>query len=166
MAHPPAAAAAYVRACREASRQGGKASGKLISQRQALIQWALSEGLSFATFSVEGLQLIPPPGAEHTAYHCRLTNTVIKITHDGSFGWSAESEGKRATPLEYLDRLAWQNLLFSDEISIVAVVGEERVMRVVTRQPYIFEALDSPDITLEEIDQFFQERNFRKIALN
>ena len=88
------------------------------------------------------------------------------MTHPGSFGWSSAGEGLKATPLEYLDRLAWQNLLFSDEIKIIAIVGEKRVLQMVTSQPYIFEPYDSPDITLEEIDHFFEVRHFDKISVN
>ena len=117
------------------------------------------------SFSTEGLRYIRP-GAEHTVYHDPSENRVIKLTHAGSFGWSVRAEGERAAPLEYLDRLKWQNHLFRDKILIVAIVGEAKIMRVVTSQPYIFEELDAPDITLEEIDNFFEERRFQKILLN
>jgi hypothetical protein len=70
---------------------------------------AVSEGLHPDSFSVDGLQIILPVGPEHTVYHSPATNTVMKITHAGSFGWSTRGEAERATPLEYLDRLARQN---------------------------------------------------------
>jgi hypothetical protein len=114
---------------------------------------------------VDGLERIKP-GAEHDVYYDRQADRVIKLTHPGSFGWSTVREGFRATPLEYLDRLSWQNHVFKDDIRIVAVTGDEKVMRIVTSQPYIFERVESPDVTLEEIDQFFASRNFKKFSIN
>jgi hypothetical protein len=161
----PAAAAAFVRACCEASGEDRAAPGKRISQRQALIDWAVQAGLQAESFATEALEPIRP-GAEHSVFYDRQADTVIKLTHPGSFGWSTAGEGLKATPLEYLERLAWQNLLFSDDVRMVAVVGDPRILRVVTSQPYIFEDENAPDITLDEIDQFFESRHLEKVSLN
>lgn len=161
----PPAAAAYVRACCEASREGCPTTGKRISQREALIKWAIAATVRAESFDVRDLESMKA-GPEHSAFYDRVSERVIKITHPGSFGWSPVAEGLKATPLEYLDRLEWQNHLFSDEIKIVAVVGDKRVLQVVTSQPYIFELSEAPDITFEEIDQFFEIRRFTKVLLN
>ena len=163
--YSPATAAAFVRSHCEASREGRTPSGKRIPQREALIRWAIDKGVRPESFPLNALEPIRP-GAEHSVYYDRVAAKVVKITHPGSFGWSTADEGLKATPLEYLDRLAWQNRLFSDKIRIVAVVGDKRVIKVVTSQPYIFELDEAPDITLDEIDQFFESRHFKKVSLN
>ena len=71
-----------------------------------------------------------------------------------------------ATPLEYLDRLAWQNHLFSDDIRIVAVSGSSDLLQIVTSQPYIYEDENARDITFDEIDRFFESRHFSKYFLS
>jgi hypothetical protein len=161
----PAAAAAFVRTRCEASREDRTPPGKRISQREALIDWATQSGLQVETFSTEGLEPIRG-GAEHSVFYDRQADIVIKLTHAGSFGWSTKGEGIRATPLEYLDRLEWQNHVFSDDIRIVAVVGDPRILRVVMSQPYIYEDENAPDITLNEIDQFFASRHLNKVWVN
>jgi hypothetical protein len=163
--YSPAAAAAFVRSRREASGEGSTPPGKRVSQREALSDWADRRAIRFDSFSVKALEPIRP-GAEHSVYYDRSAERVVKLTHPGSFGWSPVAEGLRATPLEYLDRLEWQNHLFSDEIAIIAVVGDKKVLQVVTSQPYIFEPDEAPDITLDEIDQFFESRCFHKVTLN
>jgi hypothetical protein len=40
------------------------------------------------------------------------------------------------------------------------------LLQVVTSQPYNFEADEAPDITSDEIDEFFESRHFDKVALN
>jgi hypothetical protein len=42
-----------------------------------------------------------------------------------------------ALPLEYVDRLILQNEVFADCISFVGVAGDDRLPRIVTRQPDI-----------------------------
>jgi hypothetical protein len=91
-----------------------------------VIEWAIGAAVRAESFDVRALEAMKA-GAEHSAFYDRVSKRVIKVTHSGSFGWSPAAEGLKATPLEYLDRLEWQNYLFSDEIKIVAVVGDKRV---------------------------------------
>ena len=62
-------------------------------------------------------------------------NRVIKLTQPGTVGYSMSAEGIMARPLEYLDRRAWLNHLFSDDIRIVAASGNSNLLQVVTSQP-------------------------------
>lgn len=77
---------------------------------------------------------------------------VIKLTHAGRFGLAADAQWffdevreeaaakaylRDATPLEYLDRLIWQNTVWGDDIRLLGIIDKARGMHVVTSRPTI-----------------------------
>ncbi len=101
-------------------------------------------------------------------------NRVIKLTHAGRFGLAADAQWffdeereeagakaylRDATPLEYLDRLIWQNTVFGDDIRLLGIIDKARGMHVVTSQPDI----DGGLVTQEEICAFMAASGFARI---
>jgi hypothetical protein len=125
-----------------------------LDQRLALIAWAAQRGIrSFDLSAVEFLKA----GSEHSVYLDRPSNRVIKLTRPGKFGRSPVTEGLGGTPLQYLERLDWQNRLFMDDIRIEGVVGEITSMRTVISQPYL---LGTQNVTVEEVNRYFEVHHF------
>ncbi len=102
-------------------------------------------------------------GAEHCVFHDPVRAVAVKATHVNRFGHSAFGEGVPATLLEYLDRLAMQNLLFGDDIRIEGVAFDEGQMEIITTQPWIVAHPDAPTASQPEIDAYFAEFGFRKV---
>lgn len=104
-------------------------------------------------------------GAEHSVYHDSERRVAVKATHVNRFGHSTIAEGVPATLLEYLDRLAWQNLLFGDDIRIEGVASDEEQIEIITTQPWIVVHPDVPTATQREIDDYFEALGFAKLEL-
>ncbi|MBV9657432.1 MAG: hypothetical protein JO295_04915, partial [Verrucomicrobia bacterium] len=83
------------------------------------------------------------------------------------FGYSVFAEGRWATPLEYLNRLRWHNLIFGDSIRILGIAcDEENQIEVVTSQPWISPHEIRPRPFPEEIANYFAGFGFRRVVLN
>lgn len=161
----PESPARYLRRGTPSVRPGSKGDRKPVSQRQALIDWAtrhkrLLESNYVSSFPYFG------EGAEHRVHYDPSKALAIKITHPGGFGYSAYGEGVRATPLEYLERLHYANLLFGDEIRIVGVCGPTTVIQVITSQPWIPANALEPTATDDEIDVYFENLQFLRAEIN
>jgi hypothetical protein len=88
-------------------------------------------------------------GAEHDVRFDPATRRVIKLTQPGEFGaWGGLEE--------YLQRLAWANEFFGDDIQVEGWVhyANEAAPRVVTTQPWYRVNPDRPEPTLDEIDLY------------
>jgi len=129
----PRTALRYVRCCVRANqaRYGSRATGQL----KALERWAiLADGLlpadlldCFKSF---------PPGGEHEIFHDAKNSLAIKATHLGSAGWTLQDGGRKATFLEYLNRLAWHVYLFKVSIRLVGTITRREQVSIVTSAPY------------------------------
>ena len=134
------------------------------AQRTALIDWAKRVGKTLSFSHVEQFARVAE-GAEHSVFHDPERGVAVKATHVNRFGHSAFAEGVPATPLEYLERLALQNVLFGDDIRIAGVAFDEAQMEIVTTQPWIVVHSDVPTPALSEIDEYFGALGFRKVEL-
>jgi hypothetical protein len=119
-ADSPQSAARYVRRGSEAMQAIGICHGIRQSQIRALIKWARTRNGILESNFIERFRLVAE-GAEHVVYHDEEHGLAIKATHSNRFGHSARNEWLQATPLEYLQRLAWHNILFGDDIRVLGI---------------------------------------------
>ncbi len=156
-------AAAFLRrsVCADGASDGpdGDFSGP---ERQwaALIEWAGAAG------KILPLDFIGPEregGREHDVTMDVTTGRWIKYTKPSSSGytvsWNDQSEPymHNATPLEYLQRLLWQNEVFGDDIQLIGLWQEQpHIWRMVTSQP----GLQGERTTLELLAVAFAEAGF------
>jgi hypothetical protein len=66
---------------------------------------------------------------EHVVYHDPTNARAVKITRPALFG----------PVLEYLDRMAWVNDLFGDDLDILGVCGISLSTQIITSQKWISE---------------------------
>ena len=129
-------------------------------QWAALIEWAGSCG--------KNLPLdFPPPeregGREHDVTLDESSGRWIKYTKRSSSGytvsWNEHGEPymHNALPLDYLQRLLWQNEVFGDDIHLIGLWQEQPYQwRIVTTQP----GLQGTRATLEELSTAFVAAGF------
>lgn len=160
----PESAADFIRRSAEAVRARGESVGSQRAQRFALIEWARSIGRTLPFSHVEQFLRVSE-GAEHVVFHDPQRGVAVKATHVNRFGHSVIAEGKSASPLEYLERLALQNALFGDEICIEGVAFDEAQIEIVTTQPWIVASHQSPSPSQAEIDAYFSSLGFDKVEL-
>lgn len=129
-------------------------------QWAALIEWAGTCGkilpLAFPAPERVG-------GREHDVTLDELSGCWIKYTKRSASGytvsWSEKGEPfmHNATPLEYLQRLLWQNEAFGDDIHLVGLWQEQpHQWRIVTTQP----GLQGERATLEALAAAFTAAGF------
>ncbi len=78
-------------------------------------------------------------GVEHDLTFDSATGTVLKFTKPDRSAYAVDFElgtprMGRATPLDYLDRLALQNEIFADTLRFVGIASNTNGKRIVTRQ--------------------------------
>lgn len=134
----------------------------LEAEKRALLDWASCEGLIVPSDYIEQFLRVSD-GAEHVVYHNAEKGEAVKTTHANRFGHSPYGEGFPGTPVEYLRRLAWQNLLFGDEIKVVGVVSEEGHIEIVTSQPWLRLHRSRPRPEPDEIDRYFFSMGFVRV---
>ena len=168
----PQQAARDVRAGAGAVRAGrarlGQRIGVLAAQREALTGWASAGGLLLPLAYVDQFRFIGE-GAEHRVYYANRAGEelAVKFTLPGKFGHSPYGEGYLATPVEYLERLAWQNALSGDDILVVGVIHDgEAHLEIVTTQPWVTANAERPNPTQDEITAYFCLRGFRYTPLS
>lgn len=129
-------------------------------QWAALIEWAGACGkilpLAFLAPARQG-------GREHDVTLDESSGRWIKYTKRSASGytvsWSEKGEPfmHNATPLEYLQRLLWQNEAFGDDIRLVGLWQEQpHQWRIVTTQP----GLEGERATLEALAAAFTASGF------
>jgi hypothetical protein len=160
----PESAADFVRRSEAAMRASGEGVGSQRAQRTALIDWARGLG-KIVPFSYVEQFVRVSEGAEHVVFHDPERGRAVKATHVNRFGHSVTAEGKSASPLEYLERLALQNTLFGDDIRIEGVACDEAQMEIVTTQPWIVASHQHPSPSQTEIDAYFSNLGFCKAEL-
>jgi hypothetical protein len=134
------------------------------AERERLIEWT----------SIYGKKLEPDfliwysrvgSGGEHSVYRNRESNRAIKVTHPNKFGHPIWDEYTPSTPVEYLNRLYLHNQLFGDDIHITGLILGDDHVQIVTSQPWIEVHPDNPIPESSEIDAFFDEHGFRRVAI-
>lgn len=96
-------------------------------------------------------------GAEHNAFFDPAARRVIKLTMPGEFGaWGGLED--------YLQRLAWVNELFDDEVLIEGWLRypNEEHPRLVTSQPWYRVNPERPEPNLTQIDAYMWRTGFLK----
>ena len=156
-------AAAFVRRCVCADGAADGADDDFSGpERQwaAFIEWAGSCGkilpLAFQVPDREG-------GREHDVTLDESSGRWIKYTKRSASGytvsWSENGEPfmHNATPLEYLQRLIWQNEVLGDDIHLIGLWQEQpHQWRIVTSQP----GLQGSRATLDELSVAFVAAGF------
>ena len=145
-------------------RARGEGIGAQRAQRRALIEWAQLAGKVRAFSHIEQFERVAD-GAEHVVYHDPARGVAVKTTHTNRFGHSTFAEGAMATPLEYLQRLAWHNSLFGDDIRIEGVAHDESQIEIITTQPWINAERSRSNPSPLEIDAHFSGMGFQKVEL-
>ena len=129
-------------------------------QWAALIEWAGSTG------KILPLEFSPPQregGREHDVTLDDASGRWFKYTKPSSSGYTVswnelgEPYMHNALPLDYLQRLLWQNEVFGDDIQLVGLWQEQpHQWRIVTTQP----GLQGSRTTLEELAVAFTSSGF------
>lgn len=114
---------------------------------RGLVKWAEEKGCFF-----EGLQPLIEGGREHDLTFLEQGVFWLKFTKPSSAGYVVSFDSgtpllEPALPLEYLERLIFQNEIFADSIKFVGVAGTRINPRIVTRQPHV----DGDGATPQEI---------------
>lgn len=126
----------------------------------ALIEWAGTSGailpLDFPAPERQG-------GREHDVTLHESTGRWIKYTKSASSGYTVSwgSDGvpylHNALPLDYLQRLIWQNEVFGDDIHLIGLwQAQPHQWRIVTSQP----GLQGTRATLDELSTAFISAGF------
>jgi hypothetical protein len=123
------------------------------------VEWAQQEGKLLPFSFIERFAFIGD-GAEHRVYKDEVEGFAVKATHPNRFGYSTFDEGRWASPADYLTRLAWQNLLFGDDIRVVGIAFEDDQMELITAQPWIDVHPIRPNPFKEEIDRYMEQVGF------
>lgn len=132
-------------------------------ERAALIEWAVRGEKVLEPSCRESFRSVAS-GAEHVVFHDAKRGRATKVTYPNCYGHSAHAEGCGATPLEYLRRLSWHNILFGDDIRIEGVIYDEDQLEVVTSQPWIYSG-NRPVPTQGQIDDYFAGVGFEPVPL-
>jgi hypothetical protein len=154
----PAATASDVRRIRETNRTRTRARATGFSEYAALKQWSVENGVELPSSYIDDLVAANAieyrdEGAEHVVYHYADGGRAIKVTRPGLL------------VLEYLDRWAFSNRIFGDDVEIVGTLGEGSRIQIVISQKWIIEDEDGADITQFEIDRYFEDRLFARFTI-
>ncbi|MDR1284262.1 MAG: hypothetical protein LBK99_26105 [Opitutaceae bacterium] len=133
------------------------------AQRQALVQWGCKNGCILQHAFLEPLKGIGV-GAEHTVYHDASTGLAIKVTHPDRFGNSVSKVGapEGASPVEYLERLHYQNKIFGDDIRVIGLFSDGNSVSVITSQRWIQTDRDTPPPGQAVIDSYLAGIGFMR----
>lgn len=144
----------------EAADRGGLGRQEQIRR---LASWFRSRGLCVSKSALEGRFV--GAGAEHETYFDSIDGVAIKLTHDGRFGHCLRDEGSISTPLDYLQRLAWHNELFGDDIALHGILENSAGIRLVSSQSWIVSHPAKLSPSQQEIDAFLGEFGFVRSQL-
>ena len=162
----PKSASRFVRRSAASIRAGAQGLSQHRAEYRALIDWARQCDRLLPFTFIEQFDFVGE-GAEHRVYKKAAADSLaIKSTLPNKFGYSTQREGEWASPAEYLKRLAWQNLIFCDDIRIVGVAYEDDQMEVITSQPWISAHEFRPNPLKEEIEQYMGEFGFVATSLD
>lgn len=160
----PRAAASYVRSCSGAVLEGRRVGHReFAAQRNCLVRWFENQGRLLGRDCCRQYRRVSE-GAEHVVYFDADNGRAVKVTHPNRFGHSVVAEGHDASPLEYLRRLTFHNLLFGDDVRLLGCIFTGSHIELVTTQPWI-SAGNPPTASQAQIDSYFEERRFARSSL-
>lgn len=161
----PVAAARHVRLRSGAVLACGAGGGRVGTEKICLLEWLSGNGLFVEENYLSSLRPVSS-GAEHVVYHDAARRKAIKVTHPNRFGHSVyDASGGGATPLEYLRRLAYHNVLFGDEIRIVGARLDDEALEIITSQPWIVSHSETPVPTQAVVDEYLASLGFAHSGL-
>lgn len=157
--HPgvsPGLALEFLCSGEKADRAGAGDGGQIGRLRT----WCQAQGLRVPKSALE-LRLVGA-GAEHEVYFDEQGQRAWKVTHDYRFGHGLKEEGVLATPMDYLERLQWQNELFGDDIIFHGLLESSAGSRLVSSQSWVTGMPGRPVATQEMIDAFLADFGFAR----
>lgn len=161
----PVAAARHVRLGAGAVLARGAGGGRVGAEKICLLEWLRSRRLFVEEDFLSRLRPVSS-GAEHVVYHDATRRQAIKITHPNHFGHGVhDASGGGATPLEYLRRLAYHNVLFGDDIRIVGARLDDEALEIITSQPWIVSHRETPVPSQADVDQYLATLGFARSGL-
>lgn len=161
----PVAAARHVRlgACAVLARGAG--GGRVGAEKTCLLEWLRRHDLLVEDGFLNRLRPVSS-GAEHVVYHDAARRLAIKVTHPNRFGHSVyDDSGGGATPLEYLRRLAYHNVLFGDDIRIIGARLDDDALEIISSQPWIVSHSEDPVPAQAAVDEYLAALGFGRSAL-
>jgi hypothetical protein len=144
---------------REILAASGKGQG-ILSQQGALVEWASREKRIFGGH--HELSAFRPGGLEHLILHDVQGGLVYKLTYGGAFGRTVRkiSSGLApASPLEYFDRWAFHNDLFSKLTQVVGIFDSAGCPQILVVQ----KALQGEIPTIADTDTFMRLAGFEPV---
>lgn len=129
-------------------------------EQRRLIQWAQENG-KLGRGRRPSLEF--GRGGEHQVYFHRAKRRYFKATlleRQLGYGIALGSHVRGATPSEYLDRLALQNLIFQDDIRLERVFANGGKPVIVTSQPFINGVM----AIAAALDELMQGKGYEKLA--
>jgi hypothetical protein len=144
---------------REILGASGKGQG-ILSQQRALLEWAHRE--KRISNSHHELSNFRPGGLEHLILHDVQGGLVYKLTYGGSFGRTVRkiTNGLApASPLEYFDRWAIHNDLFSKFTQVVGIFDSAGCPQILVVQ----KALQGEIPTISDVDTFMRLAGFKPL---
>lgn len=161
----PVAAARHVRRCAGAVLARGAGGGRVGAEKHCLLEWLQGNSLLVEECFLTDLRPVSS-GAEHAVYHDAAHRLAIKITHPNRFGHSVyDASGGGASPLEYLRRLAYHNVLFGDDIRIVGARLDDEALEIITSQPWIVSHPETPVPSQAAVDEYLTTLGFARTGL-
>lgn len=166
--YSPSAAARFVRTCTSAMLAHGEIVGRFNAERASLVQFLREKGLILPGNCCADFRPVSE-GAEHVVYHDEGNKRAIKVTRENTYGHSIRRHAGRThplagTPLEYLQRLAYHNLFFGDDIRLLGGIITDDCIGLVTSQPWILSD-EAPLATEAQITDYFAELGFVRVNL-
>ncbi|WP_146849040.1 hypothetical protein [Brevifollis gellanilyticus] len=154
-------AASHLRTClrTDGSSHGEDDFDRPENEWAAFRAWAETHGL------ILPLDFHPPErdgGREHDVRHDEGTGLWWKYTKPNLAGYTVSwTEGRpwlhNALPLDYLQRMIWQNHLFGDEVRLIGLWNPQgHDWRIVTTQPHV----QGQKATLEELEHALIQAGF------
>jgi hypothetical protein len=132
----------------------------------ALCQWATAKNKRLGFDFVEQFKPIGS-GAEHRVYHDQANGLAVKATHTNNFGHSVFARDAKATPNEYLRRLAWSNVLLGDEFRILGVAfDDEDQIEIISAHKWIEGHPSRKAPYPEEIESYLARFGFEDLTHN
>lgn len=148
-------------------------------QSAVLSKWATENGLILTAPKESYGSQLETRTSEHYVVGDPKGQRVVKWTYPGTFGHSPTKTysgvGREpASPLQYLQRIRWQNSIFGDDIKVLGfqMFGDKEFMgrpgglSIVTSQPYI-KAADpkNPNPSHKEIEDYMASLGFEPVTL-
>lgn len=126
-----------------------------VAERSSLIRWCQKNSLIFKNAFWEPVVAIG--GSEHDIW--AENGRIWKITRPDRFGWTVLPgdrglpEISQATPLEYLLRWMYSNIIFGDSVRFEGIFVSDEGVQVIVSQEFIVGSNPTPSNITKEMDR-------------